>query len=158
MLKRLESPYTIGRQRGFWWKWKTDPLTIDAVLLYAERGQGSSAERYTSYTFAVWSEGDLVPFAKTRAGLTDDEVEEVDRFVRANTREQFGPVRSVVPELVFELAFEGVERSSRHKSGITVRSPRIVRRRKDKRPEDADSLDTIGAMLEALENPRSGES
>ena len=158
VLKRLESPYAIGRQRGSWWKWKTDPLTIDAVLLYAERGQGSSAERYTSYTFAVWSEGDLVPFAKTRAGLTDDEVEEVDRFVRANTREQFGPVRSVVPELVFELAFEGVERSSRHKSGITVRSPRIVRRRKDKRPEDADSLDTIGAMLEALENPRSGES
>ena len=158
MLKRLELPYSIGRQRGSWWKWKTEPLTIDAVLLYAERGQGGGAELYTSYTFAVWRDADLVPFAKTNAGLTDDEIAEVDRFVRSNTLEQFGPVRSVVPELVFELAFEGVERSSRHKSGLTVRSPRIVRWSRDKRPEEADSLSTIGAMLDALENPRSRES
>lgn len=158
MLKRLELPYAIGRQRGSWWKWKTGPLTIDAVLIYAERRQGSGAELYNSYTFAVWRDGELVPFAKTRTGLTEEEVADVDRFVRANTIEQFGPVRSVVPELVFELAFDGVERSSRHKSGIAVRSLRIVRWRKDKRPGEADSLSTIGAMLDALENPRSGES
>lgn len=157
-LKRLELPYEVGRHRGSWWKWKTEPLTIDAVLLYAERGQGQGADQYTDFTFGVWRDGELVPFAKTREGMTDAEILEVDRFVRANTREQFGPVRSVAAELVFELAFEGVERSSRHKSGVVVRSPRVVRRRKDKRPEDADSLDTIGAMLEALENPRSGES
>jgi DNA ligase-1 len=158
MLKRLESPYAIGRHRGAWWEWKTGPLMVNAVLLYAERSQGHGADQYADFTFALWRDGDLVPFAKTRSGLTDDEILEVDRFVRENTREQFGPVRSVVPELVFELAFEGVQRSSRHKSGIIVRAPRVVRWRKDKRPEEADSLSTIGAMLDALENAGKRES
>lgn len=158
MLKRLESPYAIGRHRGAWWKWKSDPLTIDAVLLYAERGQGGGSDQYTDFTFAVWRDGELVPFAKTRAGLTDEDILEIDRFVRSNTLEQFGPVRSVVPGLVFELAFEGVQRSSRHKSGIVVRFPRVVRWRRDKRPAEADSLATIGAMLDALGNTGWGES
>lgn len=152
MLKRLDSPYRVGRHRSEWWKWKIDPLTVDAVLLYAQRGHGRRANLYTDYTFAVWRDADLVPFAKAYSGLTDAEILEVDRFVRANTREQFGPVRSVVPELVFELAFEGIQRSTRHKSGIAVRFPRMVRWRRDKRPEDADSLATIGGMLDAYEN------
>lgn len=158
ILKRLESPYAIGRQRGAWWEWKADPLTVDAVLIYAERGQGTGAEPYSDFTFAVWRDGELVPLAKTRAGLTDEDIREIDRFVRQNTVEQFGPVRSVAPELVFELAFEGVQRSSRHKSGVVVRSPRVVRRRKDKRPEEADSIATIGVMLDALESARRRES
>jgi DNA ligase 1 len=152
MLKRLDSPYRVGRPRGDWWKWKIDPLTIDAVLIYAQRGTGKRASLYTDYTFAVWnSGGELVPFAKAYSGLTDAEIRRVDRFVRDNTLETFGPVRSVVPKLVFELGFEGIQRSTRHKSGVAVRFPRILRWRDDKKPEDADSLAAIYAMLDAEE-------
>jgi DNA ligase 1 len=148
MLKRLGSAYGAGRRRGDWWKWKVEPFTADAVLVYAQRGSGRRASLYTDYTFAVWDDGgELVPFAKAYSGLTDAEIRRVDSFVRRNTRERFGPVRTVRPELVFELAFEGIQRSSRHKSGVAVRFPRILRWRTDKRPEDADTLDTIRALL-----------
>jgi ATP-dependent DNA ligase len=147
MLKRLSSPYRVGRQRGDWWKWKIEPYTIDAVLIYAQRGHGRRASLYTDYTFAVWDGATLVPFAKAYSGLSDQEIDEVDRFVRQNTLESFGPVRSVKPELVFELAFEGLQRSSRHKSGIATRFPRILRWRKDKKIQDADTLETIKNML-----------
>jgi DNA ligase-1 len=155
MLKRLDSAYKVGRQRGDWWKWKIAPYTIDAVLVYAQRGSGKRASLYTDYTFAVWDvdagsgERHLVPFAKAYSGLTDAEIRKVDHFVRQNTLEKFGPVRTVTPQLVFELAFEGIQRSTRHKSGIAVRFPRILRWRDDKTIEDADTLDTIQAMLSA---------
>lgn len=148
MLKKLDSPYHVGRQHGGWWKWKVDPYTIDAVLIYAQRGSGKRASLYTDYTFGVWDDGgELVPFAKAYSGLTDVEIREVDRFVRDHTKEQFGPVRTVTPELVFELAFEGIQASTRHKSGIAVRFPRILRWRKDKPIQEADSLATIRALL-----------
>lgn len=148
MLKRFDSAYEVGRKKGAWWKWKTEPFSVDAVLVYAQRGSGKRASLYTDYTFAVWNEeGALVPFAKAYSGLTDAEIAQVDRFVRQNTHEKFGPVRTVKPELVFELAFEGIQRSTRHKSGIAVRFPRIARWRKDKKPEDADRLETLKAML-----------
>jgi DNA ligase-1 len=147
MLKRLISPYRVGRQRGDWWKWKINPYTVDAVLIYAQRGSGKRASLYTDYTFGVWDEGKLVPFAKAYSGLTDAEIRKVDAFVRHNTLEKFGPVRTVKAELVFELAFEGIQRSPRHKSGIAVRFPRILRWRTDKPIEEADSLETIRAML-----------
>lgn len=148
MIKRLSSPYRVGRIRGDWWKWKISPYTVDAVMIYAQRGSGKRASLYTDYTFAVWnSEGQLVPFTKAYSGLTDSEIREVDSFVRRNTEEKFGPVRSVKPELVFELAFEGIQRSARHKSGIAVRFPRILRWRKDKKPDEADTLDVIEKML-----------
>lgn len=147
MLKRRSSPYRVGRRRGDWWKWKIDPYTIDAVLIYAQKGAGRRANLYTDYTFAVWDGDELVPFAKAYSGLTDAEIREVDRFVRDNTRERFGPVRSVRPELVFELAFENIQRSNRHKSGIAVRFPRIARWRRDKTIADADRLEMIKAML-----------
>jgi DNA ligase-1 len=150
MLKRLNSPYRVGRPRGDWWKWKIEPYTVDAVLIYAQRGSGKRASLYTDYTFAVWDEGQLVPFAKAYSGLTDAEIARVDRFVRQNTIERFGPVRSVTPELVFELAFENISESNRHKSGVAVRFPRIARWREDLRIEDADSLDTIKAMIRAM--------
>jgi DNA ligase-1 len=149
MLKRLASPFRVGRPRGDWWKWKIEPLTIDAVMIYAQRGTGKRASLYTDYTFAVWNNGELVPFAKAYSGLTDKEIRKVDRFVRDNTLQTFGPVRSVVPKLVFELGFEGIQKSSRHKSGVAVRFPRILRWRDDKKIEDADSLDAIHQMLEA---------
>jgi DNA ligase 1 len=147
MLKRRSSPYQVGRRRGDWWKWKVEPYTIDAVLIYAQKGSGRRANLYTDYTFAVWDGDELVPFAKAYSGLTDAEIREVDRFVRDNTRERFGPVRSVRPELVFELAFENIQRSNRHKSGIAVRFPRILRWRRDKKIADADHLASIEAML-----------
>lgn len=149
VLKRLDSAYRVGRQRGDWWKWKIDPYTVDAVLIYAQRGTGKRASLYTDYTFGVWDEGKLVPFAKAYSGLTDAEIAQVDAFVRRSTIEKFGPVRVVKPELVFELGFEGIQRSTRHKSGIAVRFPRILRWRTDKPPVDADSLETIKAMLDA---------
>jgi DNA ligase-1 len=149
MLKRNDSPYRTGRRRGDWWKWKVEPHTIDAVLIYAQKGSGRRANLFTDYTFAVWDNGELVPFAKAYSGLTDAEIREVDNFVRRNTQERFGPVRSVKPELVFELAFEAIQHSTRHKSGIAVRFPRMLRWRRDKRIEEADSLDTIKAMLPA---------
>jgi len=147
MFKRLSSPYRVGRQRGDWWKWKIEPYTVDAVLIYAQRGHGRRASLYTDYTFAVWDGDELVPFAKAYSGLTDEEIRQVDNFVRRHTVESFGPVRSVKPELVFELAFEGLQRSPRHKSGIATRFPRILRWRHDKKIEDADSLETVKAML-----------
>jgi DNA ligase-1 len=149
MLKRLASAYGVGRTRGDWWKWKLDPMSVDAVLVYAQRGHGRRASVYTDYTFAVWDGDALVPFAKAYSGLTDAEFREVDAFVRKNTFEKFGPVRSVKPELVFEIGFEGIQRSPRHKSGIAVRFPRMLRWRSDKRPEEADGLDALRALLDA---------
>jgi len=146
MLKRLDAPYRVGRQRGDWWKWKIDPYTVDAVLIYAQPGNGKRASLFTDYTFGVWSEGALVPFAKAYSGLTDAEIREVDAFVRAHTVEKFGPVRAVTPQLVFELGFEAIQRSTRHKSGIAVRFPRILRWRRDKPIGEADSLETIRAL------------
>jgi DNA ligase-1 len=132
---------------GGWWKWKIDPYSVDAVLVYAQRGHGRRASLYTDYTFAVWRGEELVPFAKAYSGLTDAEIREVDTFIRANTREKFGPVRSVTPELVMEIGFEGIARSPRHKSGVAVRFPRILRLRSDKKPRDADALDTLLRLI-----------
>ncbi|WP_396216044.1 ATP-dependent DNA ligase [Gemmatimonas sp.] len=149
MLKRRSSPYGVGRKVGDWYKWKVNPLTVDAVLVYAQAGHGRRAGLYTDYTFAVWDGDALVPFAKAYSGLTDAEIRQVDRFIRANTIEKFGPVRTVKPELVFELAFEGIQQSTRHKSGIAVRFPRIARWRPDKPAREADSLETVRALLHA---------
>jgi len=154
MLKRLDSSYGVGRPRGDWWKWKVEPLSVDCVLMYAQRGHGKRASLYTDYTFGVWDGDRLVPFAKAYSGLTDEEIREVDAFVRRNTVERFGPVRAVRPELVFELAFEGIQRSSRHRSGVAVRFPRMARWRRDKRPSDADTLQTVLALLERTEGDR----
>lgn len=158
MLKHLSSPYQVGRVRGHWWKWKVDPFTIDGVLIYAQRGHGRRASLYSDYTFALWHEGQLVPFAKAYSGLTDDEIRRVDRFVRQNTNEKFGPVRSVTPALVMELAFENMQKSPRHKSGLAVRFPRIVRWRHDKKPVDANQLDDLKAMLLRSDAERSGNA
>jgi DNA ligase-1 len=149
MLKQVDSPYRAGRPRGDWWKWKINPYTIDAVLIYAQRGHGKRAGLYTDYTFALWDDDQLVPFAKAYSGLTDAEIRRVDRFVRQNTLERFGPVRSVKAELVFELAFEDIRESTRHKSGIAVRFPRISRWRQDLSIQDADRLDTIKSLIRA---------
>jgi DNA ligase-1 len=147
MLKRSDSKYGVGRVRGDWWKWKIDPYSVDAVLIYAQGGHGRRASLYTDYTFGVWREGELVPFCKAYSGLTDDEIRQVDGFIRAHTREQFGPVRVVEPQLVFEIGFEGIARSSRHKSGVAVRFPRMLRWRQDKRPDEADAIDRLLALL-----------
>jgi DNA ligase-1 len=147
MLKRIDSHYAVGRPSGLWWKWKIAPRTIDAVLIYAQPGHGKRSGLYSDYTFAVWDGDALVPFAKAYSGLSDPEIRAVDRFVRQNTVERFGPVRSVKPELVFEIAFEGIWRSKRHKSGIAVRFPRMARWRTDKNPKDADTLQSLEAML-----------
>jgi DNA ligase-1 len=147
MLKRRDSPYRSGRRRGDWWKWKIDPLTIDAVLLYAQAGHGRRSTLYTDYTFGVWNDaGELVPVAKAYSGLDDSEILSLDAWIRAHTRERFGPVRSVDAEQVFELGFEGVNVSSRHKSGIAVRFPRILRWRRDKSAAEADRLATLQAL------------
>jgi DNA ligase 1 len=140
MLKRLDSSYGVGRPKGAWWKWKIEPYTLDAVLIYAQKGHGKRASLYTDYTFGIWKDGELVPFAKAYSGLTDEEIREVDAFIRRNTTERFGPVRTVKPELVFELGFEGIQRSARHKSGIAVRFPRMLRMRKDKAAQEANTL------------------
>ena len=147
MLKRRGSPYRVGRRRGDWWKWKIEPYSVDAVLIYAQPGNGRRASLFTDYTFGIWADGKLVPFAKAYSGLSDEEIREVDAFVRRNTIEKFGPVHAVKPELVFELAFEGIQRSSRHRSGIAVRFPRMARWRHDKKAEEADSIETIQAWL-----------
>jgi DNA ligase-1 len=147
MLKRLSSEYGVGRRRGDWWKWKVDPLTVDAVLIYAQPGSGKRAGLFTDYTFGIWEGGHLVPFAKAYSGLTDEEIRKVDQFVRRNTLEKFGPVRTVKPELVFELHFEGIQRSSRHKSGIAVRFPRMARWRTDKKAEEADTIEMVRGLL-----------
>ncbi len=152
MLKRLASPYGVGRRRGDWWKWKVDPLTVDAVLIYAQPGSGKRAGLFTDYTFGIWEGSHLVPFAKAYTGLTDEEIRRVDAFVRRNTLEKFGPVRTVKPDLVFELAFEGIQRSSRHKSGIAVRFPRMLRWRTDKKAEEADTIDTVRGLLKSVKS------
>ncbi|HEY9679703.1 MAG TPA: ATP-dependent DNA ligase [Drouetiella sp.] len=152
MLKRLSSPYKVGRQRGDWWKWKVNPFTMDAVLIYAQRGSGKRSTWYTDYTFGIWDNGKLVPVAKAYSGLTDEEIRQVDLFVRQNTLEKFGPVRTVKPELVFELAFEGIAKSTRHKSGIAVRFPRMLRWRQDKPADEADTLETVAALLDSQNN------
>jgi DNA ligase-1 len=159
MLKHRHSPYRVGRHRGDWWKWKIDPLTVDCVLIYAQKGSGKRSNLFTDYTFGVWKGDELVPFAKAYSGLTDAEIRKADRWIRDNTLETFGPVRAVKQELVFELAFEAIQRSSRHKSGVAVRFPRISRWREDKKPEDADSLQTIQEMLDAFnaEHPANSE-
>jgi len=151
MLKRKDSTYRDGRRRGDWWKWKIDALTIDAVMIYAMRGHGRRANLYTDYTFAVWSGDQLVPFTKAYSGLTDKEILEVDNWVKRNTIERFGPVRSVKAELVFEIAFEGIQRSTRHKSGIALRFPRIHRWRKDKPKEEANTLQDLMNLLSERE-------
>jgi DNA ligase-1 len=147
MLKKKDSPYKVGRKKGDWWKWKVEPMTIDAIMLYAQRGHGRRANLFTDFTFAVWQEGRLVPFAKAYSGLTDEEFEEITRFVNRNTIERFGPVCSVTPELVFEIAFEDIWESKRHKSGIAVRFPRIKRWRKDKPKDEANSLEDLKGLL-----------
>ena len=154
MLKRLDSAYKVGRQRGDWWKWKVNPYTIDAVLTAAQRGSGKRASLYTDYTFSLWDEGKLVPIAKAYSGLTDEEIGKADRWIRKNMVEKFGPVRTVKPELVFELAFEGIQRSTRHKSGVAVRFPRILRWRDDKPASEADTLDALKRMLPGEESNR----
>ena len=151
MLKRRASAYGVGRKRGDWWKWKIAPYTVDAVLINAQPGSGRRAGLYTDYTFGVWDGDRLVPFAKAYSGLTDAEIRQVDTFVRRNTVERFGPVRAVKPQLVFELAFEGIQRSTRHRSGVAVRFPRMSRWRHDKRAEDADTIATVRALLETPE-------
>lgn len=152
MLKRQDSPYRVGRKRGDWWKWKVDPLTVDGVLINAMRGSGRRAGLFTDYTFAVWDERDgerrLVPFTKAYSGLTDPEIRQVDSFVKRNTQEKFGPVRSVTPELVFEIGFEGIQQSKRHKSGVALRFPRILRWRHDKKAEEANTLSELQELLE----------
>jgi DNA ligase-1 len=149
MLKQLESPYLAGRKRGHWWKHKRDPYTLDAVLLYAQAGSGRRANLFTDYTFGLWNgEGELVSFAKAYSGLNDGEITELDRWIRSHTTERFGPVRAVEPLQVFELAFEGLQRSPRHKSGIAVRFPRIARWRHDKPASEADTLASALGLLE----------
>lgn len=148
MLKRADSPYGTGRERGVWWKWKLEPYSVDAVLIYAQRGTGRRAALYTDYTFGVWDGAQLVPFAKAYSGLTDKEIKAVDSFIRRNTLERFGPVSTVKPELVFEIAFEGIQESGRHKSGVAVRFPRMARWRQDKAAADADTIQSVRALLE----------
>ncbi|SFU68720.1 DNA ligase-1 [Pustulibacterium marinum] len=147
MLKRKDSPYLVGRKKGDWWKWKVDPLTIDAVLTYAMRGHGRRTNLFTDYTFALWKDYELVTFAKAYSGLTDAEFRQVDNFVKRNTTDKFGPVRQVTPELVFEIAFEGIAESNRHKSGVAVRFPRILRWRKDKKIEEANTLEDLKNLI-----------
>ncbi len=147
MLKKKDSEYGTGRKRGNWWKWKIDALTIDAVLIYAQRGHGRRANMYTDYTFAVWDKDVLVPFTKAYSGLTDAELNEVDNFVKKHTLDKFGPVRSVTPQLVFEIAFEGINPSSRHKCGVALRFARIFRWRRDKNIDEANTLDNLKELL-----------
>ncbi|BAT59293.1 putative DNA ligase-like protein/MT0965 [Variibacter gotjawalensis] len=155
MLKRRDALYVPGRPKGPWWKWKRDPAIVDAVLMYAQRGHGKRSSYYSDYTFGVWTEGEdgaqLVPVGKAYFGFTDEELVDIDKFVRNHTVNRFGPVREVVHEpnqgLVFEVAFEGLQRSTRHRSGVAMRFPRISRLRWDKRPVDADRLETLEKML-----------
>ena len=152
MLKRKDSTYQVGRKKGDWWKWKVDPLTIDAVLTYAMRGHGRRSNLFTDYTFALWDENEqgekeLVTFAKAYSGLTDAEFRQVDAWIKRNTVERFGPVRSVTPQQVFEIAFEGIAFSKRHKSGVATRFPRILRWRKDKKIEEANTLEDLKGLI-----------
>lgn len=148
MIKRKSSIYQVGRKTGDWWKWKIDPLVIDCVMIYAEKGSGRRSNLYTAYTFAVRDGDKLIPFTRAYSGLTDKEFNEVDSFVKRNAIEKFGPVRTVKPELVFEIAFEGIAASNRHKSGVALRFPRINRWRKDKKPDEINTLNDLKKMLE----------
>jgi len=147
MLKRKNSDYKVGRKRGDWWKWKIDPLTIDCVMVYAQKGSGRRSNLYTDYTFAVKDGDNLVTFTKAYSGLTDKEFAQIDNFVKRNSIEKFGPVRTVKPELVFEIAFEGIAASNRHKSGVALRFPRMSRWRKDKSVDEINTLDDLKQML-----------
>jgi DNA ligase 1 len=151
MLKRKISDYKVGRKRGDWWKWKIDPLTIDCVMVYAQKGSGRRSNLYTDYTFAVKDGDNLVTFTKAYSGLTDKEFAQIDNFVKRNSIEKFGPVRTVKPELVFEIAFEGIAASNRHKSGVALRFPRMNRWRKDKTPDEINTLDDLKQMLNTYE-------
>ena len=148
MLKRKGSPYHVGRKKGDWWKWKLDPLTIDAVMVYAQAGHGRRANLYTDFTFAVWKEDELVPFTKAYSGLTDAEFRRITHWVRRNTLARFGPVRQVPPEHVFEIGFEGIQKSTRHKSGVALRFPRMLRWRDDKPVAEANTHADLLQMLE----------
>ncbi|MEO6038886.1 MAG: ATP-dependent DNA ligase [Saprospiraceae bacterium] len=147
MLKKADSGYRTGRKRGDWWKWKLEPRMIDAVMIYAQQGAGRRANLYTDFTFAVWNGEELVPFTKAYSGLTDEEFRKIDAWIRKNTIERFGPVRSVKPEQVFEIAFEGIQESKRHKSGIALRFPRMNRWRTDKKAEEANTLEDLKEFL-----------
>ena len=149
MLKRRSSAYGAGRRKGDWWKWKVDPMTVDAVMIYAQAGHGRRANLFTDYTFAVRDGDALVPFTKAYSGLTDSEFAEITDWVRRNTIDRWGPVRSVPPELVFEIAFEGIQASTRHKSGIALRFPRMVRWRRDKPAGEIDTIESLRALLRA---------
>ena len=151
MLKHRDAPYQSGRKKGGWWKWKLDPFTIDAVMIYAMRGHGRRANLYTDFTFAVWDGDRLVPFTKAYSGLTDDEFREITRWVNQHTLDRYGPVRAVTPELVFEVAFEGIQESTRHKSGIALRFPRISAWRRDKPAKEADTFQTLKSLLKAYQ-------
>jgi DNA ligase-1 len=149
MIKALNSPYLAGRKRGFWWKHKLEPFRLDAVLLYAQAGSGKRANLYTDYSFGLWNgSNELVTFAKAYSGLDNAEIRELDRWIRSHTTERFGPVRAVEPLQVFELAFEGIQLSKRHKCGLAVRFPRISRWRRDKPAAEADSLQSALALME----------
>jgi DNA ligase-1 len=147
MLKRRSSPYGVGRKRGEWWKWKIDPYAVDAVLMYAQPGSGKRASLLTDYTFGLWHEGQLVPVAKAYSGLSNEEIAELDRWIRRHTVERFGPVRHVEPVQVFEIGFEAIARSARHRSGVAVRFPRMLRWRRDKPAGEADSLEGLRRLL-----------
>lgn len=147
MLKQKTAIYSVGRKKGLWWKWKVEPYTVDAVMVYAQQGHGRRAGVFSDYTFSIWNDGELVPFCKAYSGLSDKEMKRVDKWIRANTTAKHGPVRVVQAELVFEIAFEGIQESKRHKSGIAVRFPRIKRWREDKLASDADSLETVKSLL-----------
>jgi DNA ligase-1 len=147
ILKRLDSEYGVGRRKGAWWKWKIDPFTVDCVLIYAQPGNGRRASLLTDYTFGVWEGGALVPVAKAYSGLSNAEIEELDTWIRRHTLERHGPVRAVQPIQVFELGFEAIAPSSRHRSGIAVRFPRMLRWRRDKKATEADTLDTLRRLL-----------
>ena len=148
MIKRLDSPYRVGRKKGDWFKFKLDPLSLDVVLMYGQAGHGNRANLFSDYTLGVWQDDQLVPVAKAYSGLTRSEMEAVDKWIKANTLERFGPVRQVPPELVFELGFEGIQESTRHKSGIAMRFPRILRWRQDKPASEANTLQDAQALLE----------
>ena len=159
MLKHLASPYLSGRKRGYWWKHKRDPMTLDAVLIYAQAGRGRRANLFTDYTFALWdnqsepsSSRQLVTFAKAYSGLNDSEILALDRWIRSHTRERFGPTRSVEPDLVFEIGFEGIQASRRHKCGLAVRFPRILRWRNDRTADSANTIEDARILCDQLVN------
>ena len=147
MIKKMDSRYEVGRKKGPWWKWKLDPLKIDAVMIYAQAGHGRRANLYTDFTFAVWKGNELVPFTKAYSGLKDAEFRKISGWVRRNTLRRFGPLRQVTPEHVFEIAFEGIHESKRHKSGVALRFPRMSRWRHDKKPDEANTLEDLKELL-----------